>query len=539
MLARVALLFSIVGVVFTSYGQSEEGRLTGNIQSDIQYYLEDTIIGAEKVDEKIRSNTYAQIDYAKGNFRAGVRLESYERALIGYDPLYNGTGIANRYIRYQTDLITLTVGNFYDQFGSGMIFRTYEDRFLGIDNSLDGLHVLVTPLPGVQIKVLSGRQRLFFTKGEGIVRGADGEWFINESFESLIDKKSKIILGAGVISKFQADDDPVYNLPENVAAYAGRFNLIRGGFSLQSEVAYKINDPSLTNNFSYNEGKGFMVTSSYSQKGFSVSGGVKRIDNMDFRSDRNAGNNNLTLSFLPAFTKQHTYQLAAYYPYGTQPNGEIALQGEVSYKVPKGSQLGGKYGTQVTVSHSTVRTNNKAINAFSRIYDEDFISTGDVLLFRENNIEINRKFNKKWKGNFQYLSMIYDKDRIEQQAGFGKVFATIGVADITYKINRKNAIRTEFQAMFTEQDQGNWAMALAEYTVSPHWFIAVIDEYNYGNDVEKKRVHYLNTNVGYVQGSSRIALAYGKQRAGIICVGGVCRVLPATNGLRLSISTSF
>ena len=32
----------------------------------------------------------------------------------------------------------LTLGSFYEQFGSGFILRAYEERSLGIDNSLQG-----------------------------------------------------------------------------------------------------------------------------------------------------------------------------------------------------------------------------------------------------------------------------------------------------------------------------------------------------------------------------------------------------------------
>ena len=34
-------------------------------------------------------------------------------------------------------------------------------------------------------------------------------------------------------------------------------------------------------------------------------------------------------------------------------------------------------------------------------------------------------------------------------------------------------------------------------------------------------------------------LSYGKQRAGVMCIGGVCRTVPATNGVSLSISSTF
>jgi len=32
---------------------------------------------------------------------------------------------------------------------------------------------------------------------------------------------------------------------------------------------------------------------------------------------------------------------------------------------------------------------------------------------------------------------------------------------------------------------------------------------------------------------------YGRQRAGIFCVGGVCRQVPAANGLTLSVTSTF
>ncbi|MBK9192372.1 MAG: hypothetical protein IPM77_13195 [Crocinitomicaceae bacterium] len=66
-----------------------------------------------------------------------------------------------------------------------------------------------------------------------------------------------------------------------------------------------------------------------------------------------------------------------------------------------------------------------------------------------------------------------------------------------------------------------------------------MDQYNYGNPVESKRVHYLIGTAGYIFGASRISVLYGKQREGIFCIGGVCRTVPATNGLTITFTTSF
>ncbi|MEY3342537.1 MAG: hypothetical protein RL090_221, partial [Bacteroidota bacterium] len=95
------------------------------------------------------------------------------------------------------------------------------------------------------------------------------------------------------------------------------------------------------------------------------------------------------------------------------------------------------------------------------------------------------------------------------------------------------------QHLYTQSDRGNWVLGLAELTISPNWFFAFFDEYNYGNDDPNKRIHYWNGSMGYTKGANRISLAYGKQRQGLLCVGGVCRNVPASNGLSISITSSF
>ena len=105
-------------------------------------------------------------------------------------------------------------------------------------------------------------------------------------------------------------------------------------------------------------------------------------------------------------------------------------------------------------------------------------------------------------------------------------------------------MRFELQHLNSKQDQGNWATALAEFTFSPHWFVAAMDQYNYVSatpeeGAETQELHYPIGSVGYIRGGNRFQVNYGRQRAGIFCVGGVCRQVPAANGLTLSITSTF
>ena len=542
----IFILSVVLSPIFAKSQTIGGGQIHGNFQMDAQYYLKDSLIGAPNVPEKLLMNGFANIIYSNGNFNAGIRFESYQNAMLGFDPRYKGNGIPYRFASYTNDGLQVTVGNFYDQFGSGMVFRTYEERSLGYDNAMDGIHVKYKPYKGIELKGLIGNQRFFFDKGVGIVRGFDGNFFINDIF-GLDAMKTKYTIGGSFVSKYQPSSDPVYNLPENVGAYAGRLNITRSGFGIMGEYAYKINDPNASNNMIYKHGEGLFVSTSYSQKGLGVILSAKRIDNMDFRSDRNEVGNVLIINYLPALTKQHAYTLTAMYPYGTQPNGEIGYEGSIMYNIKKDSWLGGSYGTKVSVNYSLANSIDKqklndtiAIGTDGTLgYKSDFFKMGDKKYFEDFNIEINRKFSKSIKAILTYAYITYNKDIIEGHPGAPTIFANIVVLDISYKFNTTNTLRMELHSLMAKQDEHDWAMCLLEYTIAPKWFFSVADLYNYDNPDTKRRFHYYNAAFGFTKGTNRFALSYGKQRQGITCVGGVCRQVPASNGISLTITSSF
>ena len=120
-----------------------------------------------------------------------------------------------------------------------------------------------------------------------------------------------------------------------------------GNWGLQAEYARKGQDPSIMNHYIYRKGEALMLNATYSQKGFSANLQAKRIDNMCFKSSRSESGEMLYINYIPAITKQHTYAFLNMYPYATQTTGEMGLQGDVMYKIKKGTLLGGKYGTDI------------------------------------------------------------------------------------------------------------------------------------------------------------------------------------------------
>jgi hypothetical protein len=531
----------------TSLNNIAGGQIHGNFEMTAQYYNPDSIIGADTIPEKALFNGFSNVNYTNGNFSAGIRYESYLNHLNGFPDGYKGTGLLYRYASYKNDGLEITVGSSYEQFGSGLTLRMYEERSLGYDNALEGFRVRYSPRKGIYLKGVWGKQRNFMAYGTGIVRGINGEINLNELFESRMDSvKTQYILGGSFVSKFQADNDPFLVLPKNVGAWSATANIIRNKVNFFAEYAYKINDPSAANGFIYKPGEALFSSITYSQKGFGAYLSVLRIDNFSFRSDRTASLQQLNINLLPALTKQHTYSLAAYYPFASQPNGQVSWQAELSYKLKRGSKLGGKYGTDLTLNYSAaygLDTNQLHDEATGRRfgYSSNYLPIGDTLFFQDVNIEIFRKFSKKVKATFLYTHIIYNKNALEGKAGYPYLNADVIVADVTWSVNDKLTLRTDAEHMSVAKghDFGNWACLLEEISLGDHYFIALMDQWNYGNYDPDHRVHYFSAQAGFSKGTNRIVVGYGKQRQGILCVGGVCRLVPASNGFTLTITSSF
>lgn len=530
------------------------GHVTGNVQLDAQMSREDTVIGAENVPEKLLMNARADILYTNGDFSAGLRFEMYQNPLLGFDAQYKGQGLANYFVAYNGKQLSVTAGNFYEQFGSGMILRTYEDRYLGLDNSLLGLNVHFRPFEGVTLKALAGKQRIYWNYGAGLVRGVDGEVNLNSLISSIADSKLRLTLGAGFVSKYEEDenipspDNPEFrlNLPLNVGAGAVRMDVSYGHWSLQAEYARKGQDPSIMNNYIYRPGEALMINTTWSQRGFSANLQAKHVDNMSFKSVRSQSGEMLYINYIPAITKQHTYAFLSMYPYATQVTGENGLQADVMYKFQKGTLLGGKYGTDIHINSAvitaldTIRTGGVGTEG----YTAKWFALGE-LYYGDVSVEVAKKLSKSVKLTTTYAYQVFNP--VVEGHAPDLYHNHVVVADLSWKVNKKHSLRFEAEWMgsdsyynakdehHTDRRAGDWIMGLVEWNIGSHFFVSASDQYAYNDGIG----NYYNLSVGYTQGATRLQLGYGKQREGLLCIGGVCRQVPASNGLTFSLTTSF
>ncbi len=554
----ISLSFIIFHLSFTP--ARAQVTLTGSIQSDILVPQDDETIGAEKTDD-VLTNTYVDLQLLHRDFEAGLRTEYMEHPLPGFENDFKGWGVPNFFVKGRlgrldngTTLAELTAGTFYEQFGSGFILRTYEERSLGIDNSLLGGRLVLKPLKGVTLKALAGRQRRYWDWNKGLVSGADAELNIDEWIPSMQQHDTRLMIGFSWVNKYEKQEDIFadlnhkLNLPEYVNAWDVRAQLNKGNFSLLAEYARKTDDPSFANGYIYKPGSAAMLSASYSKKGLSLLLQAKRSENMASKSKRTIIGTSSAINHLPAFTQDHTYSLPALYPYATQlADGEWAYQAELAYNFKRKTTLGGKYGMNVKVNYSYVRAidrqfadqqNHTSIGGQMALagtggYTSKFFKWGDQTYYQDLNIQLSRKLSKAFLLNLMYMNQRYNMTQVEGHGGM--LHADIFVADGKYQFSPKTTLRMEAQYLTTRQDKGDWLFALAELSLVPHWMITVSDQYNCG----KTDIHYYQALVTYNVGSHRLQAGYGRIRDGYNCSGGVCRWVPAQKGFTLSYNYNF
>ncbi|MGB1211244.1 MAG: DUF6029 family protein [Lacinutrix venerupis] len=561
-------------------------NLSGNLESNAQWYTNDAVLGDfedpnpdfELRDEHVRVNSYLRLDYSfLDNFTVGLQVESYEPLpLINYYPEYNDTQIATYYANYRNKTLDVTAGYFYEQFGSGLLLRAFEERQLGLNTALRGGRIKYNPTEYLDVTALYGQQRVAFDVSESDIFGFDTNFDFAKAFE--IKGFSRLNLGLSYVGKKEDFTPPVdefdptnefdtTDFPEMINSYSARLDVDFGNVYFKTEYALKGEDvsyipPALPGTGiiegKYFDGNALLFTAGYSKKGLGVSNTFRRMENMIFTAEREAKNisstefqfNMQNINYLPTLTKQQDYSLANIYIYNTQPGlflqnfggqaGEIGNTLDVFYNFKKGSLLGGKYGTKFTMNFSYWALLEAEFDQAESTYEAEFLKFGKRLN-RDINFEVRKRFSKNWSSIFTYVNTIVDKGvALGGNLGTdGDIKSQVAIADVTHKLGNGKSIRIEAQHLWTKDDKKNWAGGTLEYVASRKLAFYVTDIYNYGNDIEEDQNHYYNIGGSFTKGATRVALNYGRQRGGLLCVGGVCRFVPENTGLTLNLSTSF
>ena len=492
-----------------------QGYVHGSLESNTVYDDE-----PDSPYNGFHSNNYLRLDYAKGHLSAGLQAEWYPSPLPGYNQALKGFGVPLKYVKLDGDTWSVTLGDFYDQFGSGLVLRSWEDRDLGIANSIGGARITGSFLDEkIFITVLSGVPRQGLGYAKSLVSGADAYL-----------RLGPLTLESSLVARTEWEQEEDLSVllgkaaPENVLLYSGRARLVLGPFLTKAELVLKSRDFTAVHNatgsdsFVLEGGRAFTCDFMYSNKEFLASVTYRYLYNMDFAARRTLGTKVLsnTLNYLPALCKQQTYMLACLNPYETYAEGESGFKGSLYYHPSWLKSL------SLTVGGSWIDGLGKVLPLRETNY----------LAYRDIYFDAAYRWSKKLKTNL-YISIQ------ENSPTHGNRKATnaqnVFVLDGTYKFSKKYSLHTELQYLYSQELTKDWMAALVEFGMAPNWSFSISDMYNHGSTKD----HYWNVNASYNSGGFRIMAGYGRNREGMVCSGGVCRYQPEYKGAFMKVQWMF
>ncbi len=510
------------------------GTLSGDLQANVNFFNRDSTIEADNLplydDYLSGGESWLTLRYNTRGFTAFVRLDAFHNSNL-FDPSgapIRGFGVGAFSLHKEVGQLDITGGYIYDQIGSGILFRAYEDRGLLIDNALVGLRVRYQPSDKLIIKGYTGQQKFLFTRYQPIIKALN----IEGNFSAFNDKVY-LVPGIGALNRTLDGDSW---LATNAAvsaqdeAFYPRFNtygltayntLTAGNFTLYTEGVYKSHEALLRDNrFVDAAGSVLYGTAGYARQGFAINLNAKRTENFDLRTSTSETINRGVLNWQPVIARLRPQRLISRYTPASQNLSELALGGDVL--VTNGDDK------DLTLNYTHINT------------------LEGTKLYREAYAEVELRSIEHWivQVGAQYLQ--YNQELYQVRPGVELFKAITPFTEITRRLSDNRSIRAELQYMNTKQDFGSWAYALLEYNIitgTNRWSFAVSDMYLLDPALEtspvKEKKHFYNAFVAYTKGPHRFTAQYVKQVAGINCTGGVCRYEPAFSGARIGITSSF
>ena len=532
----LASVFSFNAMAEETPSGNSEGYVTGSFETNTNGYVKDDRTTATVPDGNFGSNNYLKLDYYNSRFTAGIQIEGYVPALVGYSSDLNGMNLTNYYVSWKDEDFSITAGTVYDQFGSGLLFRSWEDRAIGLNNAVTGARLTYSYNDILNVKAIWGMPRFGMKHSQTQVKGADMSFVISNLFDI---RNTYLAVEGSVLDRYEALDANrrADGCSPNTTGWSARLNAESHGFFLKAEFVdagqkYYYNTSYAGEGQMYHRKRGNaqLVETGYNGGGLGVNLSLRRLEWMDSKVVNEAASNVNMLNYVPALCTQYTYMLTTLHPYGARTgeissrftnSGEIGGQVDVFYNVRRGTWLGGKRGMKVHANFSTYHT----------IAEEGTFKPGN-LLFRDMSVDVEKQWTRKFKS---VLLWSYQEYTPSYGASKTTYLSNIIVADLLYKFTNSLSARMELQYLFTYEDQKDWMAALLEVNFAPHWSVYAADMYNHG----MTKVHYYNGGFSWSKSRTKVALGYGRYKAGYICSGGVCRQIPAYTGANLSVTMMF
>ncbi len=406
--------------------------------------------------------------------------------LADIDPNKLSTRWTERYLEYEKDNLLLHGGTITESFGSGMVFRAWEDLEFDTDTRLDGF--LVKYDDKLKLKALYGAlpNRNQSTRSD-LAYGIDAQYPVTKS----------ITAGASLLTMRTLNLLGIYNQQD---VYAGRLSLADDGYDGSVEYAAT----SLFNNSGVNhEGTGInananiYLTPSFARS-LTLGAGYKYYDNFQYRLQDLKANN------------YHNETLADNSPAGSDEEG---LQGTLDMTLTDYLALSTSYAEAWDSAYK------KRMND---LYAElEWHLNYSTILFEYSHIEKLDKETDHWQQDLKPALSLSMPLR-------GYSFTAKAEYQYIEKVSHEATAWHYEPLLQLDLGKGNLSVSLQ----AESWWKDSSDMLN--------GIYWANAEIKYSMFKhTDLTLFAGKQAGGKVCRNGICRYVAPFQGVKLEAVTRF
>jgi hypothetical protein len=471
------------------------------------------------VDKKLEIfENWLNLDFRKSIFSAGIRLDVFQpndpnpsisRGKDRYADIsfkYFGVKLGNA-----REGLNITVGNFYELFGRGMVLKSYEDRNIRIDNNLLGVKVEGS-YAKFKLTALTGMAENMSAERNDILHAADLEY---RGFKP-------IKMGASFASNQPKGDEARTHLA------AVRIEPSIWNFDFYGEYGIKQNEDIKENIFNGDEslaGKAFYGSMNFYLTSFSFSGEYKFYDNYSFTSS----DGTIAYNTPPALRSDYSYMLLNRHPSALNPNNEKGFQVEASYSLSEHTNFTANYAETKTLSSRSLYQRIRKIQT----------NSSSFLPIQTQLKQFFGQAQHKWTESLTTIAAFGYSEELS-----GNTKSITPILENRIYLDDINSFKIVLEHQLTNNrttsEQYYDSVLLLEYLRSPKLSIALVTEMETREPEEGRIVRkiYSFVQVGYKFGQHMdVSILVGSRQAGNICIGGVCRFEPEFSGVELKMQT--
>ncbi|MDY0111176.1 MAG: DUF6029 family protein [Candidatus Krumholzibacteria bacterium] len=432
--------------------------------------------------------------YQFGGFRTGLLLNHQSPS----EENNRRNEVVHRFLEYRSGCFDLRLGHFYGMFGRGLVWSSYEDRFIRVDTALDGVFARGSVGPA-NLQVFSGTTGTapVISDPDGVTTNSVDVRGVDVEFRPL---PGLLVGGAGLT--YRPNLLPASDEIHREWVGAGRLSYHHALVSLYAEYGGKTGYEYRLATLAKDPGRAF-----YGNLGLYLGPLNLSLERSDYDRftviERSDGQQPLNRP--PALVREHLYTLLGRKPHAMDQNNE--------------------QGWQIEAIAALGRNWSWLANA-SRIETQD-----EEILYEELYTQLERErlgaFRLRGGAGYQ------DSEGAMRQTA---------AADVTYHMSEA----VSWTAMVEHQhvrlgvlgayDQQWFKLAL---DLPPRWtFDAMLETNNKHtaqfDEGEIRGSHFPSGQITYaLTGGGNLNLWFGKRQAGQLCAGGVCKFEPAFEGVEI------